>query len=161
VPPPRRNLADALDPGWLFLIAGLAILSATTLIGGADELARTRLARDRALTLRDLHAERIDRHEAYLAAIESHDPVVIESLVLTQLNAAPAGAHPIPGQTLPVARSASVFPALDPDPVPAPKLEHNGSLLERLATGSRTRLGLIASGGILLLLGLLPRARPS
>lgn len=151
------------DPGWLFLLAGAALLAATVLLSASDDLARSRLARDRAIVLRDLHAERLARHEAYLRALEASDPIVLEQLAATQLGAVPAGQIPLSSAipvAMPASQSASVFAELEPPPRPAPTRSATGSTLERWATGDQSRIWLIAAGGLLLLIGVLPASRP-
>jgi len=148
----------APDPGWLFLLAGIALLAAIVLVSAADDLAETRYARDTALVLRDLHAERLARHEAYLAAIDDANPAVIEQLTVTQLNALTPGKKSLPGTAIPVSRTASVFGELEPPARPAPRRDRVGSALERWATGDG-RIWMIGAGGLLLLLGVLPASR--
>lgn len=155
---PEHETEWTPDPGWLFLLAGVALLAAIVLVSAADDLAETRYARDTALVLRDLHAERLARHEAYLGALDSGDPTVVQQLAVTQLNALTPGKRSLPGTALPVSRSASVFGELEPPPRPAPTRGRVGSALERWATGDG-RIWLIGMGGLLILLGVLPASR--
>ena len=145
-----------LDAGWLFLLAGLALISATVLVPARADLERARHQRDVALIFAELHAERIGRHETVLAALESRDPVVLDALAASQFNLVRADRRPLPGQALPVERSASVFPQLEPEAVPAPPLPRTGSLLERWTTNERGRVWLFGLGALLVVVGLVP-----
>ena len=152
IDPPR------LDAGWLFLLAGLAILAATVLIPAHDDLARAEQVRDIALTQEDMHQERLERHRIYLEALERGDPRLTRSLAASQLNLVPAGSHPMRDLDRGLPASASVFGALEPNPRPAPTLRHVDSILHRLVLNPSTRLWILAAGFVCLLVGLLPPA---
>lgn len=160
------RLADAilsrLDPGWLFLLAGLAVLIATVLIPAHDDLARARLQRDRARAIEARAAERLAHYSDYLDALRRGDRAVSLSLAATQLNLAPADRRVLetaPGGWDPGAFDASVFAALEPDPTPLPELTLPDTALRRLTTADGARLWLIAGGALCVLIGLLPAAR--
>ncbi len=151
------------DPGWLFLIAGIAILGATLLIPAADELAEVRLQRDRALALEKYHADRIARYGDYLQALEHEEPSLVMALAQSQLNQIPQGRSLIIEQPQPMfggggAASASIFNDLEPPPPRLPEAVRINSVLERWAGSDMTRPWLLAGGVLCLLLGLLPRA---
>lgn len=158
MPPASRVIYDPsrFDAGWLFLIAGAGILSASLLVPAADDLAEAEFRRDRAMVLRDLHAERLDRHAAYLDAVKAADPAVMQSLAATQLNLLPASFEPLPGTPVPSSLPADQFAQLEPDPVPGPVRKRVGSVLERWATDDGSRLWLLALGAIFVLIGLIP-----
>lgn len=161
-PPPPIAL---FDPGWLFLLVGVAVLGATVLIPAADELAEVRLQRDRALALEKHRADRIARYSGYLTSLEAEEPSLIKALAQSQLNQIPQGRSLIIEQPAPLVggaiQSASVFTDLEPPPPKLPERVRVGSLLQRLATGDLSRPWLIAGGALCLLVGLLPRsARP-
>lgn len=160
LPPPPPPLA-LIDPGWLFVGAGLALLAATLLIPAFDQLGEVRWQRDRALAVEEHRLARLDRYREYLSALEREEPALLLSLAASQLNQIPAGRAPILDAPLDSSSSASVFAGLEPPMVRLPEREPVGSLLERLVTGDRTRPWLLAGSGICLLIGVLPRTRPS
>jgi len=152
IDPPR------LDAGWLFLLAGLAILAATVLIPAHDDLRRAEHVRDIALTQEAMHRERLDRHQIYLDALERGDPRLARSLAASQLNLVPVDHRPMRDIDRGLPASASIFGALEPKPRPAPVLHHVDSLLDRLVLNPSTRLWILSAGVVCLLVGLLPPA---
>lgn len=154
---PRRSPV-VLDPGWLFLVAGLVILAATVLIPAQDDLAEARWLRDRALAVEQHRKDRLARYEEYLKSLDDADQSLIQSLAAMQLNQIPSDRTPLPGSTETARSSASVFPALEPDPLLLQDRRKVDSMLERLTTNDRTRIWLIAGGSLCVLIGLLPQA---
>lgn len=148
-----------IDPGWLFLIAGLALLAATMLIPAFDDLDEVRWQRDRALAVEHHRIDRLDRHGEYLGALHREEPALLISLAASQLNQIPRGKTPVLEASVDAASSASVFDALEPAPVLLPERRRVGSLLEWLATGERTRPWLLGAAGMCLFIGVLPRTR--
>lgn len=146
------------DPGWLFLVAGAALVSATVLIPAVDDLAQARWHRDRAVAVERYRAARLETHSAYLDALDRGDAAVLLALAQTQLNMTPVDGRPLVDLTQRGLSSASVFDGLEPTFVPAPKPARAGSILERWATDEQMRLWLMGLGGILVLVGLLPGA---
>jgi len=155
--PTRDAPITRLDPGWLFLLAGLAILAATILLPAKADLDEASWQRDRALAIESQRRERLLRHERYLRALEAREPGVVQSLAATQLHLVPEGRVPI----LPVNLNAdaSVFPTLEPAPIRLPDRRSVSSTLSALATGQQSRLWLIAGGAFCLMVGLLPPSR--
>lgn len=154
-----------VDPAWLYLIAGLALLVATVLIPAFSDVDRTRWERDKALAVERHRLERLARYEAFLAALEQERPAVVRSVVAAQLGRIPAGAQVLPMSDLghgPAESGWATFASLEPGPVDLPPRREVRSLLARLATGERTRPWLIAVGALSVLVGLLPpqRSRP-
>lgn len=147
-----------IDPGWLFLLAGMGILAATVLIPAGEDLAAARFQRDRALVIEAHRMDRLARYEEYLAALDSHQPSLVLSLAASQLNQIPEGRAPIAGAkgALGANSDVSVFPSLEPPPLTLPTRHKTESTLERLATNDHTRLWLIAAGAASVLIGLFP-----
>ncbi|MEM1330723.1 MAG: hypothetical protein AAGG07_09200 [Planctomycetota bacterium] len=158
-PAPNPLRLPIPDAGWLFLSAGLALLAATVLIPASADLARTRHARDTSIALERLHDERYRRHAEYLDAVLAQDPLVMDQLAARQFNLVPEGARPLTGAVVPTSQPATVFSQFEPDPVAAPELRLTDSTLAQLASGDRSRLWLIAAGGVMVLIGLMPRVR--
>jgi hypothetical protein len=156
---PHAQRSPALiDPGWLFLLAGMGILAATVLIPAAEDLSAARFQRDRALLIEAHRIERLGRYEEYLSAIDNKDPSLILSLAESQLNQIPEGRAPIAGArgALGANSDVSVFPSLEPPPLALPTRRKTESTLERLTTNDHARLWLIAAGAACVLIGLFP-----
>jgi hypothetical protein len=148
-----------LDPGWCYLLAGMALVAATILIPAMDDLEDVRIERDRLMAVERNRGERIGRYRDYLDALEREEPSLVMALAASQLNLIPQG-RTIALQTpdlLSAPQRASIFPALEPSPLVLPRRRSTGSLLEQLTGSDMTRPWLIAGGALCLLLGLLPR----
>lgn len=159
-----------LDPGWLFLMAGCAIIGATVLIPAKLDLDQAVWQRDRAIAIEGHRLERLERYGAYLDALRREDESVVLSLAALKLNKSPEDRVPLGPFIDPASTSASVFPALEPPPLelpPAPSQavrNPRASTLERWTTDETIRLWLIGAGVLCALVGLLPAAvtlRPS
>lgn len=161
IAPPSQEAAVAplIDAGWLFLIAGVALLGATLLIPAADDLAEARWIRDRALAVENHRMARLSRYEEYLGALENKDPSLVLSLAASQLNQIPADTAIIPGLEIAPDADASVFPALEPPPLVLPERKAIDSRLQRWATDSSKRIWLLAGSALLIMIGLLPPSR--
>lgn len=152
------------DPGWLFLLSGLAIIAAVSLIPAQHDLQQALWQRDRALAIEGHRLQRLERYAAYLAALRDNDQSVLISLAATQLNVSPVDRIPLEPMGEIARTSASVFPSLEPDPLKLPAKppaeddaqRHKLSILERLSINDSSRLWLIAAGMLCTLLGLLP-----
>lgn len=153
-----RPLLGPIDAGWLFLIAGLALLSAAVLIPAEQDLADARWRRDLALAHETNRLERLERYRAYLDALERNDAEVIESLAASQLNLVRADAQLVDAATQPAAFNASVFSQLEPGNVTVTAPPEHRSTLARLVTSRRTRLWVIGFAALCVLIGSLPPA---
>jgi len=146
-----------LDPGWGFLLAGLAALGSAVLIPAQLDLHEARHQRDRALVYESLHVERLSRHAAFVEALDRGDPTVVRALAASQLNLIPAGSRQL--GAVPTAEPASVFAALEPGAAAAPVRRAIESRLTRLATGRVARGLLIVGGAVAIFIALLPPSR--
>ena len=157
---PRRPLI-LLDPGWLFLFAGAAMLVITVLIPAQDELAEAELARDRARLVERHAATRLENYTTYLDAVRRGEPQLALSLAATHLNLVPASRSvlPVPGE--PPQRDISPFPALEPPPAPTLYRQKPDTILQKWTTDDTSRLWLLAGGSFCVLLGLLPATTQS
>lgn len=159
-PAPTGKRPVAFDPGWLFLFAGIGLLGATILIPAVDQLHHARWLRDRARVIEEHRLERIARHEEFLDALKQQDSTLGLALAASQLNQIPADRTPLAGDQLEQpAGGASVFPALEPDPINLPRETGVDSTLHRLVTGEHSRSWMIVIGAVLILVGLLPPGR--
>jgi hypothetical protein len=152
-----RPLLAPIDPGYLFLIAGLALLAAAVLIPAQGDLADARWRRDTALAHEHTHRERLERYEHYLDALDGRDPAVIESLAVLQLNILPDRAAPVTLGPSPIDRSASIFRQLEPPPAVMPARDQHQSILAGLVTDRGARLWVIAFAAVCILYSVLPR----
>lgn len=148
------------DAGWFFLIAGIGAIASAVLIPAAESLDEAVYRRDVALTWEQERLNRLETHEAYLASVIAREPATVRQLKALQLNRYPDGMAPLADFDVdPGLASASVFALLEPEPLTPPEpprhLEER-SRLAQWATGERSRLWLMAAGGIGLLLGLMP-----
>lgn len=155
------RLGPLLDPGWLFLLAGIALLSATVLLPAQQDLEDVRFYLRRAQTAEQHRLARMENYTRYLGDLQRGDEVTVRSLAAMQLNQAPQGTELlVPSGELPQ-RTASVFANLEPPPLVLPeKPVRDRSILEQWATDNRARLWLMAAGALCLLIGLLPPSRP-
>lgn len=146
-----------IDTGWPFLIAAMTLLAATVLVPAYEDLAYARWQRDRALRLEDHRFERMLAHERYAAALDNHDPDLVQALAAAQLNEIPVGRTVL----LPTALTGevSIFPSLEPEPLHLPERVETHSLLKALTTSDRNRTWLIGIGALMLFFGLTPPAR--
>lgn len=155
-----RRPAALFDPGWLFLIAGVVLMSFTLLIPAFEDLEIARHNLKRMQAVEHHRIDRIARYQEYLAALERGDEGLVLSLAAMQLNKAPAGR----GLLLPAGdiskRTASVFGSLEPPPLVLPERYVERSTLETLATAGPSRLVLLGFAGLCVLIGLLPPSRP-
>jgi hypothetical protein len=158
----NRSPISYLDPGWLYLLAGIVMLAATVLIPAADDLAAVRNQRDRALSIEQHRVERLANYEQYLVALEGEEPSLVRALAACQLNQIPANRTLIletpelmPGATA----TASIFAALEPAALRLPDRRTPDSVLFRWTTSDASRTWLIAAGAFCLLMGLLPKSR--
>lgn len=162
VHPPSHQVTRPLfrlDAGWLFLIAGIALLGATVLVPAAADLAEAEYQRNRALAIERHRLDRIERYGQYLAAVQRGDEDVRLSLMAMQLNRSPVDRIPLMPDPEPAKTSASPFPALEPPPLTMPERadsQKDPSILTRLTTNDHRRLWLIAGGVVCVLIGLLP-----
>ncbi len=153
-----RPLLAPIDPGYLFLIAGLALLAAAVLIPAQQDLADARWRRDTALAHEHTHRQRLERYEHYLEALNRRNPAVIESLAAIQLNILPDRAQPIAATRPASDQSASIFRELEPPPTVVPPRPEHRSILAGLVTDRDARLWVIAFAAICILYSVLPRA---
>ena len=144
-----------VDPGWLFVIAGLAFIVAGVLIPAQRELhdLEQKLAVHRAFEARTL--KQIEAYESFLEQINAATPdeALVRRLAASQLNRMPKDAVPLLesptlNDTVPEWIEASVDVKI-PTPVPNPD-----TILSRLATGPK-RIWVLAMGAFLVFVGLM------
>jgi hypothetical protein len=152
---------------WLFLVAGVALLGSVVLIPAYDDMDEVRWQRERARAFEAHRQLRLDRYGQYLAALDREEPALMTQLAAEHLNLIPADKATLQAAE-PVALGRTVFAALEPPPLSQAdgssglgERPRTGSLLERWTLDERVRPWLIAFGGLCLLIGLLPQAKPA
>lgn len=158
-PEPSGGPLFNLDPGWLFLGAGLALIAATVLIPAVSDLRDAQHNRSRALAVETFRKERLDNYASYLDALRSHDPTLIRSLAATQLNLAPSDRQAMLNRAEAGLPSANVFASLEPKLKSTPPRREPSTLLQRWTTDEKRRVWLIAIGALSILVGLLPASK--
>lgn len=153
----QRAPISYLDPGWLYLLAGIALVAATIIIPAVRDLDLVRHQRDRALAMEQHRIERLKRYEDYLGALERREPALIMALAASQLNQIPRGRTLILDTPDPALPSASVFAELEPAPPRLPVYQAPNSILYRWTTSEQARPWLLVAGSICMLMGLMPR----
>jgi hypothetical protein len=152
-----------LDPGWLFLLSGIALVSATVLIPAFDDLRKAEWNRDRARAVENYRKARLSNYSEYLDAARHEDRTLVVSLAATQLNLAPADKQAMLDTTQVGLPPVDIFSPLEPAFKHPPTPAAPRSTLQRWATDSHIRPWLLGAGGLFMLIGLLPasRARPA
>jgi|GEM_PF-6862939 len=150
-----------VDPGFLFVIAGCALLAAITLIPARAGLAQAQAAHNQAAREERLAMERLKLHSDFLDMLHAGDSDALEAVAADQLRQAPPGKTLLapmtrgtsaPGQTLrwlePRARTvASAATANTKTPM---------SLLARIAMDDQSRLVVMTLAAAVVFAGLLP-----
>lgn len=148
-----------LDPGWLFLLSGIALVSATVLIPAFDDLRKAEWNRDRARAVENYRKERLSNYSEYLDASRAEDRTLVVSLAATQLNLAPADKQPMLDTTQIGLPPLDIDRPLEPSFTHPPAPAAPRSTLQRWATDARIRPWLLGAGGLFMLIGLLPASR--
>ncbi len=151
--PPSPLKRSNLDPGWLFLVAGLTICVAGILAPAQLKLQATRRQLARLGDQVVISTARFDAQREFLRNLHDRDPVLIRRLAASQLNLMPAGEHPLLVASTQTARVTdwieATLPRRSAEPQRGPE-----SLLVRLSTGAG-RLWFLATGVLCVLVGLL------
>lgn len=149
-----------LDPGWPFVLAGLALLVAAILIPAQRELHELRVEARKAEVQENRTYARLMAYDRFLSDLRAGDPQLVRRLAIAQLNLVPIGEESLlltPGMNQTVAQwiDESV-PPLDEAiaRIDAETPAYPDTLLARFALGPN-RLWLIAGSVFLLFVGLL------
>ncbi len=160
----RTRPLFTLDPGWLFLAAGLAMFVAVTLIPAHRDAHQLREQLSRIRSEEQYAYERLRAYTAFLDEMEDPDPAMLRRLAATQLNMIPRGEQPVIVSTSQVETvtgwvdSSVRFEPHEPTPLP-------DTMLANLAAG-RPRIWLVGGAVLAMFMGLLltpglTRARPA
>lgn len=154
-----RAHGPVMDPGWLYLIAGAAMLVATVLIPAADDLTLARNDRALAESYEAHRAARLANYRDFADRLSNPDDALTIHLARTQLNLMPEDFEPVYTPADEGELSASVLPDLEPEYTPPITHAPRDTKLRTLTTDPDTRLWIIAGSGLCILIGLLPATR--
>jgi hypothetical protein len=147
----RRSLL--LDPGWLFLVAGLVLVASAVLVPASYDLWVLRAQQQHLAAQEQENINRLQAYERFCAQLRANDPQLVRRLVASQLNRIPKGETP-----LLLAGSANQTPLewvdRSVEPVVATVAPFPDSLLSRLTLG-RKALWVAGAGVMCVFLGLL------
>jgi hypothetical protein len=147
-------------PGWMFLLAGVVLVSAGLLMPAWLQVRQMQWQH----RIMQLQAEQLERqasgYQQFNAALDAEDPILLQRLAYHYLGLKPAGATLIgeseskraadPGMVCIV--QASLHHPVPRAGVDLPRPQPNRSRLARLTTG-RSRLALLAAGVLCLAAG--------
>ncbi|GEM_PF-1523632 len=147
-----------VDAGWLFLLAGAALVSSMVLIGPADDLVQLQNRRDGLTAFETDAVAQLQGYETFLEAIDEADPMLVRRLAAAQLNLIPENVRPIGliGVELDAHVDDWIHETLPPPTTVEPPRVKD-SWLRRLSSGP-TRLWAMLAGILLVFIGLLPQA---
>jgi hypothetical protein len=151
------NLASEISR-WAFFICGLILIIAAATLPLKADLDYTRHQRNLAMVIEKENAARNVSYQSMISAIESKNPDTLRLLAQSNMGLIPATheALMIPGER----QDPMVFELLEPAPFARPEFSPQYSRLERLVMVPKSRLWVIAGGIFLVLVGLLPAAKP-
>ncbi len=136
--------------GWLYLIAGLAMLAAVVIIPAHDELDLARLMERKAAAQVQLRRDMQEDAGERLAALAEPSDALLASLAQTHLNLAPVGTRALDLHiALPAYTTRLVADT-------RPSAEPRRSPLARLVTTRPARSIIILAAAICILIALLP-----
>ncbi|NNF43763.1 MAG: hypothetical protein HKN62_12120, partial [Phycisphaerales bacterium] len=150
-------MLDRVDPGWLFVIAGLAMGAATVLVPTANDLADLRHMLADLETQELRLSERLEAHARFLDDLERRDPTLLPRLAASQLNLLPEGEEALilvehPSASVTEWIDASVAARTQPGAPTHPAFR--ATALSRLTDGP-PRLWVIAASAVCVFAGLL------
>ncbi len=157
-------------PSWVLLLAGIATVAATLLVGPYLENRQLAWQRDVILQRAAVGDSQRQAYDRMLAALASDDPILLQRLAYHYLRLKPAGSHLLTQRD--VSQSHAIAPVGERvttietwmlqgmPPQPAPPLPQSGldERLVRLSTGP-LRPMVAAAGALAIALGLVPLTR--
>jgi hypothetical protein len=146
-----------LDPGWLFVAAGLAACAAGILAPARTDLDVSRRQLRRLLDEKAAGEARLAAHDAFLRQLDQRDPALLRRLAASQLNLVPADQSPL--LMAPSARW-SIPSWIEPRIAPRAEALPPPTMLSRLTAG-RARLWFMGAGVLAVFAGLLLDGGPS
>lgn len=158
------SLLFRLDPGWLFVTAGLVLCAAGILIPAQQSVEDLHAQLARLEQQHTLNRDRLQAHQTFLERLRHRDPSLMRRLAAAQLNLVRAGTTPV---LIASTRQATVTDwivhSVEVARAPAPRLSEGRprrSWLSSLTAGSG-RLWVIGAGVLVVFVGLLIDGRPA
>ncbi|MFM7800026.1 MAG: hypothetical protein ACKOEL_04995 [Planctomycetota bacterium] len=145
--------AVLVDPGWMFLVAGLVLVASAALVPATYDLWVMRAQLKHLEAQERENAGRLAAYERFIGDLAAADPQLVRRLAASQLNLVPRGERPM------IVASSAQRPPLDwveasVQPVQATVVPFPDSLLSRLTLG-RKALWIAGAGAMCIFLGLL------
>jgi hypothetical protein len=148
-----EHLLALLDPGWLFIIAGLAMCAAAIIVPAQADLGQLRQQVTELREEEAMLAARLRAHAGFLDDLHRGDSALVRRLAAAQLNVVPEGERPV---LLVRSASASVADWIEAtvreEPLDRP--EPRPTVLRRLTEGSQ-RLWVLGGSVFCVFVGLL------
>lgn len=142
-----------IDPGWLFILAGLATIALGTLVPAQRDLQTLRYQLDELQAKQRFSTDRLAAYSQFLDELEQDDEALYVRLAATQLNSRPEGDQPV------ILASRTAVPVTDwidnsvHYAAPAPRFWPD-STISRLSSGAG-QLWLLAAGALAVFAGML------
>jgi len=156
-------LSGLIDPGWLMLIAGIALIGIMVVLPAHRELEEAKFFARRVDTIALHRAERLNNYVSYIEALDRKDPAVVEALAARHKNMAREGLEIILPAKPEGPMAASTLPELEPAPLRLPLMPAVDmaqlSTIERWAMDQKARPVVLIIGAACILFGLLPWGR--
>lgn len=148
-----EQLLALLDPGWLFIIAGLAMCAAAIIVPAQTDLGQLRQQLGELEEEEAMLAARLRAHAGFLDDLHRGDSALVKRLAAAQLNVVPEGERPV---LLVRSASASVADWIEATvrEQPLARPESSSSALGRLTEGPQ-RLWLLGGSVFSVFVGLL------
>ncbi|MCH8342487.1 MAG: hypothetical protein IH983_00690 [Planctomycetes bacterium] len=148
-----------LDPGWLFILAGLTACAAGILVPAQQDLGALRGQLAQLGDHETISDAQLSAHAEFLRQLHHGDPTLIRRLAAAQLNLMPQGKTPV---LLAPSRTANVTDWIDATVQPKAQQPEprSDSLLTRMTNGPY-RLWIFANGVLCVFVGLLLNPGPS
>jgi len=149
---PLGRVWASMSAAWLFLIAGLLLVSAAMLVPAWRDIEQVRADRDRVAAAAEVEARTLAATRAVLESLESGDASVADRLVAWQLNLLPEGDRAVAREV----HAGGVLGWIDASvaPVPPPGDTAAETPLETLVSGP-ARLWVLGAGGLMIFGGII------
>lgn len=141
------------DPGWLFMLAGLALVAAAVLVPASYDLWVLRAQQQQLAAQEAENYKRLDAYSQFASSLQAADPQLVRRMAASQLNRMPKGETPL---LLSTTANQTPLDWVDASvqPVVANVTPFPDSLLSRLTLG-RKALWVAGAGVMCVFLGIL------
>jgi hypothetical protein len=141
------------DPGWLFMLAGLALVAAAVLVPASYDLWVLRAQQQQLAAQEAENYKRLDAYSQFASSLQAADPQLVRRMAASQLNRMPKGETPL---LLSTTANQTPLDWVDASvqPVVANVAPFPDSLLSRLTLG-RKALWVAGAGVMCVFLGIL------